>query len=68
MESLSGLAAQVLKCLDLFRAFDALGNGFKVQRVAHHDDRPCHGPAFVAVADLVDERFVDLVDVDGKPL
>ena len=51
-----------------FGVFDAFSDRLQIKRISHHDDRPCHGFAFVAVAEFINERFIDLQNIYREPL
>ena len=66
--ALAAGAAEPAQDGDLLGSLDALGDDLEVEGAAELDDRPGqHGPV-AALADPVDERLVDLEDVDREPL
>ena len=64
--ALSELAPHLDQLLELSGILDALCHGAQVQDAGQIDHRGGQCPGFAGLADLVDERLVDLEDIDRE--
>ena len=67
-EALTQLAAEILQAVQLLLQLDPFGDRLQLQRFAQRDHRARERRLRVASAHIVDERLVDLEDVDREAL